>query len=142
VEDPADPGHCERIVSYESGGRCRLLRPEMLGEYAEFRILDDITIPSGPSRSTYDAPRLCFRPSLIGLAWRTDLGGIRNRILIQGPKNPDTRLLADKELVRLREEARGWHILDRIAFSLLLGRLRIGSICGRSGGVAALTNDG
>jgi len=46
------------------------------------------------------------RPWYADGAWRTDFGGIRNRILIQGPKNPDTRLLADKELVRLREEAK------------------------------------
>jgi integrase len=39
-------------------------------------------------------------------AWRTDFGGERNRVLVYGPDNPDTRLQAEKELVRLREEAR------------------------------------
>ena len=39
-------------------------------------------------------------------AWRTDFGGIRRRILIKGPKNDATSLQAEKELLRLREEAR------------------------------------
>jgi integrase len=39
-------------------------------------------------------------------AWRTDFGGDRNRVLVAGPKDPETRLRAEKELLRLREEAR------------------------------------
>src|SRR3954447_8937017 len=39
-------------------------------------------------------------------AWRTDFGGERNRVLIYGPENPEMRLQAEKELIRLREEAR------------------------------------
>jgi integrase len=37
-------------------------------------------------------------------AWRTDFGQ-RNRVLLAGPKNADTKLQAEKELLRLREEA-------------------------------------
>jgi hypothetical protein len=37
-------------------------------------------------------------------AWRTDFG-YRNRPLVRGPKNAETRLQAEKELLRLREEA-------------------------------------
>jgi integrase len=39
-------------------------------------------------------------------AWRTDFNGVKNRVLVRGPKNAETRLKADKELLRLREEAR------------------------------------
>jgi integrase len=39
-------------------------------------------------------------------AWRTDFGGERNRVLISGPKNAETRLQAEKELLKLREENR------------------------------------
>jgi hypothetical protein len=35
-----------------------------------------------------------------------DFGGIRNRILIQGDQDADTLLLAEKELIRLREESK------------------------------------
>lgn len=38
-------------------------------------------------------------------AWRSDFGGIKNRVLVHGPKNADTKLQAEKELIRLREEA-------------------------------------
>ncbi len=38
-------------------------------------------------------------------AWRTDFGGVRNRVLVRGVKNADTKLQAEKELLRLREEA-------------------------------------
>lgn len=46
------------------------------------------------------------RPWYADGAWRTDFGGIRNRILIQDAENPDTKLQAEKELLRLREEAK------------------------------------
>jgi integrase len=39
-------------------------------------------------------------------AWRSDFAGIKNCVLLRGPKNADTRLLADKELLKLREEAK------------------------------------
>src|SRR5205085_586161 len=38
-------------------------------------------------------------------AWRTDFGGVKNRVLVRGPKNAETSLQADRELLRLREEA-------------------------------------
>src|SRR4051794_17222646 len=39
-------------------------------------------------------------------AWRTDFGGVKNRVLVRGPKNAETRLQAERELLRLREAAR------------------------------------
>ena len=39
-------------------------------------------------------------------AWRTDFGNFRNRVLFRGPEDVDTRFLAEKELLRLREEAK------------------------------------
>ncbi len=38
-------------------------------------------------------------------AWRTDFGGIKNRVLVRGPEDAQTRFQAEKELLRLREEA-------------------------------------
>lgn len=46
------------------------------------------------------------RPWYADGAWRTDLGNVRNRVLIRGPEDADTRFLAEKELLRLREEAK------------------------------------
>jgi integrase len=43
------------------------------------------------------------RPWYADGAWRTDFGH-RNRVLVRGPKDPDTKLEAEKELLRLREE--------------------------------------
>lgn len=45
------------------------------------------------------------RPWFADGAWRTDFG-CRNRILVRGPENEDTKFQAEKELLRLREEAR------------------------------------
>jgi len=39
-------------------------------------------------------------------AWRTDFAGVKNRVLVRGPQNAETRFQAEKELLRLREEAR------------------------------------
>jgi hypothetical protein len=38
-------------------------------------------------------------------AWRTDFGGERNHVLIASPKNAETRLQAEKELLKLHEES-------------------------------------
>ncbi len=45
------------------------------------------------------------RPWYADGAWRTDFGS-RNRVLVRGPENDDTKLQAEKELLRLREEAK------------------------------------
>ncbi len=39
-------------------------------------------------------------------AWRTDFAGERNKVLVQGPKNADTKLLAEKALLELRQQAK------------------------------------
>ena len=39
-------------------------------------------------------------------AWRTDFADERNKILVQGPKNADTKLLAEKALLELRQQAK------------------------------------
>ncbi len=39
-------------------------------------------------------------------AWRTDSAGERNKVLVLGPKNVDTKLLAEKALVELRQQAK------------------------------------
>lgn len=39
-------------------------------------------------------------------AWRTDFAGERNKVLVLGPKNADTKLLAEKALLELRQQAR------------------------------------
>lgn len=39
-------------------------------------------------------------------AWRTDFAGERNKVLFQGPKNADTKLLAEKALLELRQQAK------------------------------------
>jgi integrase len=38
-------------------------------------------------------------------AWRTDFGGAKNRVLVRGPENAETRLQAEEELLKLRKEA-------------------------------------
>jgi integrase len=38
-------------------------------------------------------------------AWRSDFGGVKNRVLTRGPRNAETRLRAEEELLRLRKEA-------------------------------------
>jgi integrase len=39
-------------------------------------------------------------------AWRTDFAGESNKVLVQGPKNADTKLLAEKALLELRQQAK------------------------------------
>ena len=39
-------------------------------------------------------------------AWRTDFAGERNKVLVLGPKNADTKLLAEKALLELRQHAK------------------------------------
>ena len=39
-------------------------------------------------------------------AWRTDFAGERNKVLVLGPKNADTKLLAEKALLELRQQAK------------------------------------
>lgn len=43
-------------------------------------------------------------------AWRSDFGGVKNRILVRGEKNEDTELQAEEELLRLRKEDRLVHL--------------------------------
>src|SRR5262245_998442 len=38
-------------------------------------------------------------------AWRSDFGGVKNRVLARGPDDDDTRLRAEEELLKLRKEA-------------------------------------
>jgi hypothetical protein len=42
-------------------------------------------------------------------ALRTDFAGERNKVLVLGPKNADTKLLAEKALLELREQAKLLH---------------------------------
>jgi integrase len=42
-------------------------------------------------------------------AWRTDFGGERNKVLITGPRNSDTKLQAEKALLGLREQVQVLH---------------------------------
>ena len=46
------------------------------------------------------------RPWYARGAWRTDFAGERNKVLVAGPKNSDTKLQAEKALLALREQAR------------------------------------
>ena len=39
-------------------------------------------------------------------AWRTDFAGERNKVLVLGPKNADTKLLPEKALLELRQRAK------------------------------------
>src|SRR5262249_9793690 len=39
-------------------------------------------------------------------AWRTDFGGERNKVLVVGPENAETKLRAEKALLELREQVR------------------------------------
>ena len=38
-------------------------------------------------------------------AWRSDFGGVKNRVLVRGPEDPATKLRAEEELLELRKEA-------------------------------------
>ncbi|CAN5714049.1 hypothetical protein BH23PLA1_BH23PLA1_37660 [soil metagenome] len=39
-------------------------------------------------------------------AWRTDFGGERNKVLVNGPESAETKLQAERALLELREQAR------------------------------------
>jgi hypothetical protein len=49
------------------------------------------------------------RPWYARGAWRTDFGGERNKVLVTGPKNSETKLLAEKALLELREQVKLLH---------------------------------
>jgi site-specific recombinase XerD len=49
------------------------------------------------------------RPWYARGAWRTDFGGERNKVLVIGPKNSETKLRAEKALLELREQVKLLH---------------------------------
>jgi hypothetical protein len=46
------------------------------------------------------------RPWYARGAWRTDFGGERNKVLVTGPKNSETKLQAEKALLELRGQVK------------------------------------